>query len=184
MIICWFQSGLVEFLSLSPTTGFSALLNSAILAKCFRAKLWENSPFVSKQLEKIGEHHRLCQWESSISHEETVLTILCFRPDTVSSHGWCWSHQSPQNRANKPQRAWAGQLGIKKKRFNNYISGKICLEVFNLARLVCFCTLNVQMYLDSSLDCQQTSTIWQPNQRICQQSTQVWRYSGAGELKV
>ncbi|XP_068948830.1 probable ATP-dependent DNA helicase HFM1 [Petaurus breviceps papuanus] len=33
---------------------FVALLNSLILAKCFRAKLWENSLHVSKQLEKIG----------------------------------------------------------------------------------------------------------------------------------
>ncbi|XP_061267233.1 probable ATP-dependent DNA helicase HFM1 isoform X1 [Bos javanicus] len=33
---------------------FAVLLNSLILAKCFRCKLWENSPHVSKQLEKIG----------------------------------------------------------------------------------------------------------------------------------
>ncbi|XP_043859042.1 probable ATP-dependent DNA helicase HFM1 [Dromiciops gliroides] len=33
---------------------FAVLLNSLILAKCFRAKLWENSLHVSKQLEKIG----------------------------------------------------------------------------------------------------------------------------------
>ncbi|XP_064138381.1 probable ATP-dependent DNA helicase HFM1 isoform X10 [Loxodonta africana] len=33
---------------------FAALLNSLILAKCFRCKLWENSLHVSKQLEKIG----------------------------------------------------------------------------------------------------------------------------------
>ncbi|XP_076976415.1 putative ATP-dependent DNA helicase HFM1 isoform X2 [Tamandua tetradactyla] len=33
---------------------FSVLLNSLILAKCFRCKLWENSLHVSKQLEKIG----------------------------------------------------------------------------------------------------------------------------------
>ncbi|XP_060058042.1 probable ATP-dependent DNA helicase HFM1 isoform X2 [Erinaceus europaeus] len=33
---------------------FSVLLNSLILAKCFRSKLWENSLHVSKQLEKIG----------------------------------------------------------------------------------------------------------------------------------
>ncbi|KAM9129912.1 putative ATP-dependent DNA helicase HFM1 [Pangshura tecta] len=33
---------------------FPALLNSLILAKCFRCKLWENSLHVSKQLEKIG----------------------------------------------------------------------------------------------------------------------------------
>ncbi|KAM9349950.1 putative ATP-dependent DNA helicase HFM1 [Symphorus nematophorus] len=44
-----------EFLSQPSKTGFSALLNSLILAKCFRAKLWENSPYVSKQLEKIGQ---------------------------------------------------------------------------------------------------------------------------------
>lgn len=47
--------GLSEFLSHSFKTGFTALLNSLILAKCFRAKLWENSPYISKQLEKIGE---------------------------------------------------------------------------------------------------------------------------------
>ncbi|XP_070775191.1 probable ATP-dependent DNA helicase HFM1 [Enoplosus armatus] len=46
---------LSEFLSQQSKTGFSALLNSLVLAKCFRAKLWENSPYVSKQLEKIGQ---------------------------------------------------------------------------------------------------------------------------------
>ncbi|XP_034509769.1 probable ATP-dependent DNA helicase HFM1 isoform X8 [Ailuropoda melanoleuca] len=33
---------------------FAVLLNSLILAKCFRCKLWENSLHISKQLEKIG----------------------------------------------------------------------------------------------------------------------------------
>ncbi|XP_047583274.1 probable ATP-dependent DNA helicase HFM1 isoform X5 [Lutra lutra] len=33
---------------------FAVLLNSLILAKCFRCRLWENSLHVSKQLEKIG----------------------------------------------------------------------------------------------------------------------------------
>ncbi|XP_041804440.1 probable ATP-dependent DNA helicase HFM1 [Chelmon rostratus] len=46
---------LSEFLCQPSKTGFSALLNSLILAKCFRAKLWENSHYVSKQLEKIGQ---------------------------------------------------------------------------------------------------------------------------------
>eukprot|EP00064_Thunnus_orientalis_P002269 superscaffoldBa00000159_g2276 len=46
---------LSEFLSQRSKTGFIALLNSLLLAKCFRAKLWENSPYVSKQLEKIGQ---------------------------------------------------------------------------------------------------------------------------------
>uniref|UniRef100_UPI003AAD2253 probable ATP-dependent DNA helicase HFM1 n=1 Tax=Centroberyx gerrardi TaxID=166262 RepID=UPI003AAD2253 len=45
---------LSEFLSQRSKTGFSALLNSLIMAKCFRAKLWDNSPYVSKQLERIG----------------------------------------------------------------------------------------------------------------------------------
>ncbi|XP_035993787.1 probable ATP-dependent DNA helicase HFM1 [Fundulus heteroclitus] len=45
---------LSEFLSQQSETGFCAVLNSLILAKCFRAKLWENSPYVSKQMEKIG----------------------------------------------------------------------------------------------------------------------------------
>ncbi|XP_037315462.2 probable ATP-dependent DNA helicase HFM1 [Pungitius pungitius] len=46
---------LSEFLSHRSRIGFSAVLNSLILAKCFRAKLWENSFYVSKQLEKIGQ---------------------------------------------------------------------------------------------------------------------------------
>ncbi|XP_037402500.1 probable ATP-dependent DNA helicase HFM1 [Pygocentrus nattereri] len=45
---------LVEFLSHHSKANFSAQLNSLILAKCFRAKLWENSTYVSKQLDKIG----------------------------------------------------------------------------------------------------------------------------------
>ncbi|KAF7669759.1 hypothetical protein LDENG_00124140 [Lucifuga dentata] len=45
---------LSEFLSQQPKMGFSAVLNSLIMAKCFRARLWENSPYVSKQLERIG----------------------------------------------------------------------------------------------------------------------------------
>ncbi|KAM9789256.1 LOW QUALITY PROTEIN: putative ATP-dependent DNA helicase HFM1 [Neosynchiropus ocellatus] len=46
---------LSEFLGQRPKRGFCSLLNSLILAKCFRAKLWENSPYVSKQLDKIGQ---------------------------------------------------------------------------------------------------------------------------------
>ncbi|XP_048020900.1 probable ATP-dependent DNA helicase HFM1 isoform X2 [Megalobrama amblycephala] len=45
---------LTEFLSHHSKLNFSAQLNSLILAKCFRAKLWENSPYVSRQLERIG----------------------------------------------------------------------------------------------------------------------------------
>lgn len=33
---------------------YSAVLNSMILAKCIAAHLWENSPFVSKQIGGIG----------------------------------------------------------------------------------------------------------------------------------
>ncbi|XP_072220468.1 probable ATP-dependent DNA helicase HFM1 isoform X2 [Leuresthes tenuis] len=46
---------LSEFLIQQSKTGFSAVLNSLMLAKCFKAKLWDNSPYVSKQLEKIGQ---------------------------------------------------------------------------------------------------------------------------------
>ncbi|XP_077394104.1 putative ATP-dependent DNA helicase HFM1 isoform X2 [Festucalex cinctus] len=46
---------LSEYLSQHSKMGFSILLNSLIMAKCFRAKLWENSPYVSKQLDKIGQ---------------------------------------------------------------------------------------------------------------------------------
>ncbi|XP_061587436.1 probable ATP-dependent DNA helicase HFM1 [Cololabis saira] len=46
---------LSEFLTQRSKAGFSALLNSVILVKCFKAQLWENSHYVSKQLEKIGQ---------------------------------------------------------------------------------------------------------------------------------
>uniref|UniRef100_UPI00398EC65E probable ATP-dependent DNA helicase HFM1 isoform X3 n=1 Tax=Pristiophorus japonicus TaxID=55135 RepID=UPI00398EC65E len=45
---------LSELLMQQEKKNFSALLNALILAKCFRAKLWENSTYVSRQLEKIG----------------------------------------------------------------------------------------------------------------------------------
>jgi hypothetical protein len=35
---------------------FAVLLNSVILTKCFKCKLWENSKHVSKQLDKIGRY--------------------------------------------------------------------------------------------------------------------------------
>ncbi|XP_054836336.1 probable ATP-dependent DNA helicase HFM1 [Eublepharis macularius] len=44
---------LSEFLA-TQQNNFLVLLNSLILAKCFRCRLWENSLYVSKQLEKIG----------------------------------------------------------------------------------------------------------------------------------
>ncbi|CAK7303301.1 Probable ATP-dependent DNA helicase HFM1 [Vulpes lagopus] len=44
--------GLSDFVAVQEK--FAILLNSLILAKCFRCKLWENSLHVSKQLEKIG----------------------------------------------------------------------------------------------------------------------------------
>lgn len=47
--------GLSEFLS-SHQNNFIVLLNALILAKCFRCRLWENSLYVSKQLEKIGKY--------------------------------------------------------------------------------------------------------------------------------
>jgi ATP-dependent DNA helicase HFM1/MER3 len=34
--------------------GFTALLNSVLLHKCIQARLWENSKYVARQLEKIG----------------------------------------------------------------------------------------------------------------------------------
>ncbi|XP_060753854.1 probable ATP-dependent DNA helicase HFM1 [Neoarius graeffei] len=45
---------LVEFLTQHSKKTFSAQLNAVILAKCFRAKLWEDSPYIAKQLDRIG----------------------------------------------------------------------------------------------------------------------------------
>ncbi|KAM9280685.1 LOW QUALITY PROTEIN: putative ATP-dependent DNA helicase HFM1 [Cariama cristata] len=63
---------LSDFLA-SSKNNFSALLNSLILAKCFRCKLWENSLHVSKQLEKIGvslSNAMVC-WLTSFKIEDT-----------------------------------------------------------------------------------------------------------------
>ena len=42
----------MEFLQ--QRVDFKAFLNATIIAKCFRARLWENSKFVARQLDKIG----------------------------------------------------------------------------------------------------------------------------------
>ncbi|CAH0564906.1 unnamed protein product [Brassicogethes aeneus] len=44
---------LIEYLNIKPKC-YSALLSSLILSKCFRAGIWENSPYVGKQLTGIG----------------------------------------------------------------------------------------------------------------------------------
>ncbi|GFQ95896.1 probable ATP-dependent DNA helicase HFM1, partial [Trichonephila clavata] len=43
---------LAEYLTYD-TKGFSILYHATILAKCFKARLWDNSKHVSRQLEKI-----------------------------------------------------------------------------------------------------------------------------------
>nr|CAD7439400.1 unnamed protein product [Timema bartmani] len=43
---------LVQFLNQQPQ--YQSLLSAIILAKCFYRKLWENTPYVSRQLERIG----------------------------------------------------------------------------------------------------------------------------------
>lgn len=50
-----FFLGLSDFVAVQEKK-FAVLLNSLILAKCFRCRLWENSLHVSKQLEKIGRY--------------------------------------------------------------------------------------------------------------------------------
>ncbi|KAJ8923069.1 hypothetical protein NQ315_001621 [Exocentrus adspersus] len=45
---------LIEYLETRRPNCYSALLNTIILGKCFHARLWENSPYVSKQLSGIG----------------------------------------------------------------------------------------------------------------------------------
>lgn len=46
-------SGLVQYISTNDK-GFAALYSAVVLSKCFKARLWENSKYVSRQLEKIG----------------------------------------------------------------------------------------------------------------------------------
>uniref|UniRef100_A0AAR5PUI5 SEC63 domain-containing protein n=2 Tax=Dendroctonus ponderosae TaxID=77166 RepID=A0AAR5PUI5_DENPD len=45
---------LIEYLETRDKC-YSALSNTITLAKCFRVKLWENSPYVSKQLTGVGQ---------------------------------------------------------------------------------------------------------------------------------
>ncbi|VEN38347.1 unnamed protein product [Callosobruchus maculatus] len=45
---------LIEYLDTRGKNCYNALLNAIILGKCFNAKLWEDSPYVTKQLSGIG----------------------------------------------------------------------------------------------------------------------------------
>nr|CAH7763205.1 unnamed protein product [Callosobruchus chinensis] len=48
------RNGLIEYLDTRGKNCYNALLNAIILGKCFNAKLWEDSPYVTKQLTGIG----------------------------------------------------------------------------------------------------------------------------------
>lgn len=66
MYICTcMHTGLLEYMRLSehqahtstgtfPLGRYKALLHTVTIAKCFHAKLWENSAYAAKQLQKIG----------------------------------------------------------------------------------------------------------------------------------
>ncbi|KAJ8959089.1 hypothetical protein NQ318_022346 [Aromia moschata] len=45
---------LVEYLEIRKLNCYNALYNTIILCKCLHARLWENSPYISKQLSGIG----------------------------------------------------------------------------------------------------------------------------------
>lgn len=50
--LIYFSSGLAEYGATRQE--YELHLNTALLAKCFACRLWENSRFVTRQLEKIG----------------------------------------------------------------------------------------------------------------------------------
>lgn len=57
----WMFVGLLEYMCLSEHQAhalhlgrYKALLHAVTIAKCFHAKLWENSEYAVKQLQKIG----------------------------------------------------------------------------------------------------------------------------------
>ena len=109
--------GLSEFLMQRSKAGLSAQLSSLILAQCFRAKLWEDSPYVSKQLEKIGgcmSVSLLSTPVTSWAHWGHMVNIhkypVCsFRSHSVHCHGERWINHLQQNREHPPQGAGAGQ---------------------------------------------------------------------------
>lgn len=53
IIVYWWFLGLIEYLETRDNC-YCAMFNAITLAKCFRVKLWENSPYVSKQLTGVG----------------------------------------------------------------------------------------------------------------------------------
>ncbi|KAF5306943.1 hypothetical protein FQA39_LY00173 [Lamprigera yunnana] len=63
--------GLCEYLSTMKNT-FSALLNALILVKCFHTRLWENSPYVSKQLPGIGSAYSVTLAEADKTSFEAL----------------------------------------------------------------------------------------------------------------
>ncbi|KAF5277172.1 hypothetical protein FQR65_LT03878 [Abscondita terminalis] len=63
---------LAEYLS-TRRNCYSALLNTLILAKCFHVKLWENSPYASRQLLGIGPAYSAALAEAGKTSFQSIL---------------------------------------------------------------------------------------------------------------
>ncbi|KAF7279927.1 hypothetical protein GWI33_006598 [Rhynchophorus ferrugineus] len=62
---------LIEYLETRKKC-YVALLNATILAKCFKAKLWENSPYVAKQLTGVGQVFSLLFVKAGLTTFESI----------------------------------------------------------------------------------------------------------------
>ncbi|KAK3739517.1 hypothetical protein QZH41_016197 [Actinostola sp. cb2023] len=55
---------------------YKALLNAIVIAKCMKARLWENSKYLSKQIEKVGM--LACIERDYITHSHHYIDLLSF----------------------------------------------------------------------------------------------------------
>ena len=80
---------LVEYVKSFPVTkpggSFMTLVSAVILAKCFQANLWDNSPYVSKQVRKIGQVFSKTLAENG---KTTIHSILSSDPRQLETVSW------------------------------------------------------------------------------------------------
>ena len=61
-------------------TGFKALLSAVLLAKCLRARMWENSRYVTRQLQGIGAYyHQNIQYQSDFNTDISNRVLIYFK---------------------------------------------------------------------------------------------------------
>ena len=86
-------SELVWSIHTADQSSFSTLKGALVLAKCLKSGLWENSPFVSKQFERVGLAYSNCMVDAGLHTFEAIaekdprlLEVIVNRPAPFGNH--------------------------------------------------------------------------------------------------